>query len=81
MKNRHYAWLALCLSLLIGLSACGSRETEPQGTTAGSVGTEAPTDTECRETSAEQPTDTAPDAKDPEDDGYSSLIPLAPRED
>ena len=32
MKNRRYAGLALCLSLLIGLSACGSRETEPQGT-------------------------------------------------
>ena len=46
MKNRRIARIAVCLSLLLGLSACGKT-----------------------------------DAKSPEDDGYSGLIPLEPREE
>lgn len=81
MKNRRIAWLALCLSLLIGLQACGKQDAPPQETTAVTTGTEAPTGEESRETTAEQPGDTAPGAKDPADDGYSNLIPLEPRKE
>lgn len=81
MKNRRIAWLALCLSLLIGLPACGKPDGAPQGTTAVTTGTEAPTGEESRETTAEQPTGTAPGAKDPADNGYSDLIPLEPRKE
>lgn len=81
MKNRRIAWITVCLSLLVGLSACGKPETESQETTVVTTAAEAPTDAESRETTAEQPTDTAPGAQNPEDDGYSGLIPLEPREE
>ncbi len=81
MKNRRIARIAVCLSLLLGLSACGKPETEPQETTVVTTGAEVPSGTGSRENTAEQPTAPATDAKSPEDDGYSGLIPLAPREE
>ena len=53
MKNRRIARIAVCLSLLLGLSACGKPETEPQETTVVTTGAEVPTDAESRETTAE----------------------------
>lgn len=81
MKNRRIAWGAVCLSLLVGLSACGKPETEPQETTVVTTGAEVPSDAGSRENTAEQPTAPATDEKNPKDDGYSGLIPLAPREE
>lgn len=81
MKNRRIARIAVCLSLLLGLSACGKPETEPQETTVVTTGAEVSFDAGSRENTAEQPTAPATDAKSPEDDGYSGLIPLEPREE
>lgn len=81
MKNRRIARIAVCLSLLLGLSACGKPETEPQETTVVTTEAEVPSDAGSRENTAEQPTAPATDAKSPEDDGYSGLIPLEPREE
>ena len=81
MKNRRIARIAVCLTLLLGLSACGKPETEPQETTVVTTGAEVPTDAESREATAEQPTAPATGAQNPVDDGYSNLIPLEPREE
>ncbi len=81
MKNRRIARIAVCLILLLGLSACGKPETESQETTVVTTGAEVPSDAGSRENTAEQPTDTAPGAQNPVDDGYSNLIPLEPREE
>lgn len=81
MKNRRIARIAVCLSLLLGLSACGKPETEPQETTAVTTVAEVPSGTGSRENTAEQTTAPATGAKNPGDDGYSDLIPLEPREE